>query len=758
MNYMKSRLFSLSLALSLPGIAVHAQHTTASYTQTVNKAAPAVSIASSLNPSTYTASVTFVATVPTDASGTVQFLSGSTAIGPAEPIVSGQAEYTTKALPVGTSAITAAYSGDANNTAENSSPMSQVVNKAASSTTLVSSSPNSVYSAPVTLTATVSTPAAASGTVTFFAGPQTLGVAPLAGGIASFTTNLPAGSYQVTATYSGNRNFLGSSSIPITQTVAAAPGVVTLTSTPNPSVYSNYVTLAVSLPSTATGTVTFLDGTTTLGTVSSVGSAATFQRATLTAGTHTLTAQYSGDTNFQPGTSQPLSQIVNKDGTVSEVYVSPASGAVVGANLALTALIDTASMTPTGTVQFLDGATVLGTSPVTIANNTNLLPYSLNFGKWTPESNGVASPGLTANAAIGPDGSANSATAVSFPDTSATGNQGADFSGVNLSGTGSFAGKPLTLSIWLQSQNAGTVALVLSDGLDTVQKVQSCTVSSVWQRCSVTLNVPTSGSTGFEAHVRNWGGTAATVNLWGAQVEQSAAPGVYILTNGGSASGTGGTATFTISTLLSGTHSITTMYSGDTNYLTSTSPILPVVIGQGASAIALVSSANPSNYGQSVTFTATVTGPDITPTGTVTFYDGATSLGTGTVNASGVASFATAGLAGGSHSITAQYSGDTEYTAITSTVLTQVVNKISGTLAITSAPNPSVFGQPVTFNMTITGVNGVIPTGSLTLTDNGNALAVAPIDATGKATFTTSALSAGAHDVEVVYSGDQNYR
>ena len=755
---MNPKRIALSLALLLSGMVASAQHSTATYTQTVSKAAPTVNITSSLNPSTYTASVTFVATVPTDATGTIQFLDGTTAIGPAETIANGQAKYTTTALPVGANSIVASYSGDSNNNAEMSSPLDQVVNKAASTTALVSSDPNSVYSVPVTFTATVTTPAAATGTVTFYAGTQALGSSPLSGGTASFTSTLPAGSYQISATYSGNGNFLGSSSVPITQNVAAAPGSVTLTSTPNPSVYSDPVTLTVALPATATGTVAFLDGTTTLGTVPLVGSAATFQTSTLAAGTHTLTAQYSGDANFQPGTSQPLSQVVNQDGTVSEVYVNPASGAVVGTDLVFTALVETASMTPTGTVQFLDGTTVLGSSNVTTANNTNLLPYSLNFGEWTPEANGVAVPTLAANAANGPDGSANSATIVALPDTSATGNQGADFSGVDLSGTGSFAGKPVTFSVWMEAQNAGTVTLLLSDGSDTNQLAQTCNVSTVWQRCSVTLDLPSSASTGFVAHVRNWGATAESINVWGAQVEQAAAPGVYILTNGASTSGTGGTATFAISTLLAGTHPITTVYSGDANYKTSTSPVLPVVVGQGASAVALASSVNPSNYGQSVTFTATVTGPDITPTGVVTFYDGSSALGTGTLNASGIATFSTSSLAGGPHSITAQYGGNAEYNSATSSVLTQIVNKIGVTLSIVSVPNPSVFGQQVTFTMTIVGVNGVIPTGSLTLTDNGNPLAVLPIDPTGKATFTTDALTAGPHDVEAVYSGDQNYQ
>jgi hypothetical protein len=88
--------------------------------------------------------------------------------------------------------------------------------------------------------------------------------------------------------------------------------------------------------------------------------------------------------------------------------------------------------------------------------------------------------------------------------------------------------------------------------------------------------------------------------------------------------------------------------------------------------VALTSSLNPSNFGQSVTFTATVTG--VSPTGTVTFKDGVTVLGTGTLNGSGQATFTTSSLSVGSHSITAVYSGDVNNAAATSAVLTQVVN------------------------------------------------------------------------------------
>jgi len=88
----------------------------------------------------------------------------------------------------------------------------------------------------------------------------------------------------------------------------------------------------------------------------------------------------------------------------------------------------------------------------------------------------------------------------------------------------------------------------------------------------------------------------------------------------------------------------------------------------------ITSSLNPSGVGQSVTFTATTTGSS--PTGTVTFKDGANTLGTGTLNGSAVATFTTSSLTPGSHSITASYGGDSNNSASTSAALVQVVNII----------------------------------------------------------------------------------
>jgi hypothetical protein len=109
----------------------------------------------------------------------------------------------------------------------------------------------------------------------------------------------------------------------------------------------------------------------------------------------------------------------------------------------------------------------------------------------------------------------------------------------------------------------------------------------------------------------------------------------------------------------------------------------PITVNQAATTTSLAASASSNAFGQPVTFTATVTSTVGTPkpTGTVTFKDGATTLGTGTLNASGQATFTITTLAVGSHSITATYGGDANFTASTSPPLTQTVQPL-GTIIL----------------------------------------------------------------------------
>ena len=113
----------------------------------------------------------------------------------------------------------------------------------------------------------------------------------------------------------------------------------------------------------------------------------------------------------------------------------------------------------------------------------------------------------------------------------------------------------------------------------------------------------------------------------------------------------------------------------------------------GPTTTALVSSLNPSSFGQSATFTATVTsvGFKSPPTGTVSFFDGTTNIGNPALNSSGVATLTTSTLALGTHSITATYNGDSNFATSTSAVLSQVVQRLSfcRRLALILAIRPS---------------------------------------------------------------------
>jgi hypothetical protein len=133
---------------------------------------------------------------------------------------------------------------------------------------------------------------------------------------------------------------------------------------------------------------------------------------------------------------------------------------------------------------------------------------------------------------------------------------------------------------------------------------------------------------------------------------------------------------------------------------TYSSPVLPKV-----SSTALASSSNPSTHGQLATFTATVTPAQGggTPTGTVSFSDGSTALGTFQLDASGQARFSTSVLNLGDHAVTAAYSGDSVFAASTSTALTETV---IGAVQIWKG---GVLGNPTSWSNPANWTAGVVP-------------------------------------------------
>jgi hypothetical protein len=167
--------------------------------------------------------------------------------------------------------------------------------------------------------------------------------------------------------------------------------------------------------------------------------------------------------------------------------------------------------------------------------------------------------------------------------------------------------------------------------------------------------------------------------------------------------------------------------------------------------------------GQNVIFTATVnkgTGINV-PTGTVTFLEGATVLGTGALDGTGAATFQTTGLTGGSHNITTTYGGDTLYLTSGSAVLVIDVTTpgtTPTTTAVGSDTSNGVFGNTVTFTATVAHATGATaPTGTVTFDDGVVSIGSGAVDAQGKATLQTSSLGVGPHSVTAVYGGDATY-
>jgi len=171
-----------------------------------------------------------------------------------------------------------------------------------------------------------------------------------------------------------------------------------------------------------------------------------------------------------------------------------------------------------------------------------------------------------------------------------------------------------------------------------------------------------------------------------------------------------------------GTHTVTATFTPTdaTDYSTATASVM-VTVSQATPTNALTSSANPAFVSNPVTFTATIAATIAatawTPTGTVSFYDGTTLLGPGTLSA-GVGTYSTSSLAAGAHSITAVYSGDSNFLAVTSSVLTETIENFTlapptgGTTATAqpggqasytlnvAPPSGTTFPGPITFSVT----------------------------------------------------------
>ncbi len=678
-------------------------------------------VRSSENPSSYGNTVTFTATVTgqygdTPTEGTVQFLvDGSAPSGWSPVSISPDGTFHSpgiSSLSAGNHSVTAKYSGyEPYDSSSGQLSGGQTVNQASSTTTVSSSAKSRTYGQSVTFTATVTgsggTP---TGTVTFLDETSTIGTGTLSGGVATISTStLSAGKHTITANYNGDNNFKKSSGkLSGGLTVNQASSTTTVTSGKNPSNYgvlvTFYVTVSGQYGGTPTGTVRFLDGTSTVGTADLTdGTGNIFTSSPLTVGKHTITANYSGDNNFKKSSGKLSgSQTVNAAPTVTTVS-SDNDPSVVGQKVTFTATVtgSCGSGYLGGTVQFVVNNKDFG-KPVILSNNTaSISDSSLPQGTYPVSANYLG-------------------------DTDCQ------------KSSGTLTGGQSVLFL-------GTISLASSSN------------PSVYGQ-SVTLTATVTGPSGAPTP------TGTVTFLEGAPGHQETL---------GSPTLANGSASISESNLAVGSDSITVYYSGDKNYILC-SAVFTQTVTPGTQ-MSVVSSLTPSVYGQSVTFMATVYGGvgggQGTPTGTVQFTaDQGTAqqvdLGKPSLSPSQGANLAyatvtTSSLSVGNHTITANYSGDSTFHPNSATC-SQTVKQASSTTTVSSNPNPSTYGELVTFTATVTGQYGGTPTGTVQfVADQGTAQQTVIGTGTlsgGSASVQYSSLSVGMHTITANYSGDTNFQ
>jgi CSLREA domain-containing protein len=653
------------------------------------------------------------------------------------------------------------------------------VNPASTSTALTSNTGansstgavgSSAVNQSVTFTATVSAPAGGSvpltGNVTFTDNGSaitngsscgTAGVvavtwsATSATGTATCTTSaLAGGSHAIVAAYnrdSSDANYLGSNNY-VTESVGlVATTVGTPTVPPGALTVNQTVTVTATVAPTAGGTPTvnfsgtmefFNNGaavsncTAVTVTPTSTGATASCPISGLTASAtpYLITAQYKGDSSYSSSSASAALSLTIGQASVNMNLVtsSPGNTSTVNQPVTFTATVTenpTGSIPLAGTVAFTDnGATIAGCSAVTpsLSTGTAACTDTALDAQHSPH---------TIKAAYG--------------------------------GDPNFANNNQSLT---QTVNPAGTTTVVSSSVNPSVLDQQVTFTA--------LVTPAPGSVGLSS--------TGTVNFTDSATGQSI-PGCsaqpITITNGV------GKATCITSALAvdngSTPHTITAAYGNDPNFTTSSGTVMQTV--NPVSSTILLSSTGAATVNQPETFTATITVSAVQPllVGTVAFTDSALPS-PGTIpncsaqavtqlnSSTWIATCPDSSLTAGSHTITAQYSGDKNLSVGNGT-WTQTMNPaqssilISGGAGIVYVQNPKGFDDTVTFTATVTPTNGVPLSGVVTFNGvpscqgaSSSAPATLPVSpASGQAACTTTTLPSGANTISASYSGDPNY-
>ena len=618
-----------------PGDAQTAASTAAPFSLQINpKLAPS---ATTLNatplPMTVGSPVTLTASVAAKdktATGSVSFLDNGKLLGTALLNQAGSASYTVPSVTTGSHSLSAQYAGSTTVATSTSNVLTTVAQLPPTPVISCVATPATLQAGvKAVVAARVLTPAAAPVKFSFA---TSAGVLLQQGDQATFdSTGLPDGTVKVTCTATDIYNQRTSNDSAIQVSTPALPTVTTLTSAASTIQLNQAATLRVAIASASgsvSGPVTFMDGTSVLGTGTASSGVATFSTTSLTVGDHALTARFAGSKGFAASSSSVMMLTVKALPILTTTTLVAPASVMTGGAITLSSMVRSDSGVPAGVVQFYQGATILGSGNVSAGAATLVVPglpagtYALTAqytGSNTMASSSSSISTLTVTEVPAPPAVQCTTGTPSLVQGGRAVITASAASAAKLPLTISFSSDKGTLSVNGSSATLDTTGI--APGVVTVTCTATDTRSSA-SSATATVQVtgaalPTTTSL-MSSPLELFSGRTANLSVRVSAASGSVAGQVTLLDGSavlGTAAVTGGTATFSTTALAAGSHQLVAQFTGSADFAASTSSVLAVTVAALPNAPAVTCGAMPTavNVGDTVMLTSTVSSPSGRP-------------------------------------------------------------------------------------------------------------------------------------------------